>query len=78
MKKKLILLFLSILLGVEIFCIKAIPVLTVTFPLKNTDAVMFTLTQNVDGTRDFVISLLLGTLEKALFLSLLLIMIAVA
>ena len=78
MKKNIKNIIFSFLLGVEIFCIKVIPVLTETFPLKNTDAVMFTLTQNVEGTRDFVISLLLGTLEKALFLSLLLMMTAVA
>lgn len=78
MKKIIRNIVFSFLLGVEIFCIKVIPVLTETFPLKNTDAVMFTLTQNVDGTRDFVISLLLGTLEKTLFLSLLLMMMAFA
>lgn len=78
MKKIIKNIIFSFLLGVEIFCIEVTPVLTETFPLKNTDAVMFTLTQNVDGTRDFVISLLLGTLEKALFLSLLLMMTAVA
>ena len=43
---------------VEIFCIKIIPVLKSTFPLENTDAVMYTLTQNVEGSRDFVMSLL--------------------
>lgn len=68
--------FFTMILGVGIFLIKMIPVLKRTFPLENADAVMFTLTQNVDGTRDFVISLILDSLERALFLSLLLTMIA--
>lgn len=61
------------LLYVEIFFVKVIPVLKDAFPLKNTDAVMFTLSQNVNGSRDFVISLVLGTLKNSLFLSLLLV-----
>lgn len=59
-----ILLFFAI-----IFCIKIIPVLTATFPLENTDAVMFTLTQNVDGTRDFVMSLIMGAVKSSIVIS---------
>ena len=57
------------LLIAEIFCIKAIPVLKTTFPLENTDAVMFTLTQNVEGSRDFVIALFMGAFKSALITS---------
>lgn len=60
-------------LVVEIFCIKIIPVLKATFPLENTDAVIFTLTQNVDGSRDFAISLVLESLKSAVVVSLLLV-----
>lgn len=67
-----------VLLLVEIFCIKVIPVLKKTFPLENTDAVMFTLTQNVDGSRDFTISLILDTLLQSLFLAVLLVLAAFA
>ena len=61
----------------EIFCIKIIPVLKTTFPLENTDAVIFTLTQNVDGSRDFVISLVLDALKNTVIVSLLLIVASV-
>jgi len=46
-----------------------IPVLTATFPLENTDAVMFTLTQNIDGTRDFVVSLIMGAVRNSMVIS---------
>lgn len=48
---------LAITLLTGIFLIKIIPILKQTFPLENTDAVLFTLSQNVDGSRDFVITL---------------------
>ncbi len=64
-------------LVVIIFCIKIIPVLTATFPLENTDAVMFTLTQNVDGSRDFAISLVLDALKDSLVLSLFIVLLAI-
>lgn len=64
----------SFLLFAEILCIKIIPVLRSTFPLENTDAVMFTLTQNVDGSRDFVISLVRDAAINSLILSFLLIL----
>lgn len=67
----------SFLLFAEIFCIKIIPVLKTTFPLENTDAVVFTLTQNVDGSRDFVISLVLDALKNTVIESLLLIVASV-
>lgn len=78
MVKCLISVLCSFFLCVEIFCIKVIPVLKKTFPLENTDAVMFTLTQNVDGSRDFTISLILDTLQQALFLTVLLVLAAFA
>ena len=61
----------------EIFCIKMIPVLIATFPLENADAVMFTLTQNIDGSRDFVMSLIMGSIKSSIAISLVL-LIAVA
>lgn len=61
----------------EIFCIKAIPVLKATFPLENTDAVMFTLSQNVEGSRDFVIALFMATFKNAVILSGFLVLIVV-
>lgn len=60
-----------LLLAVIIFCINMIPVLTATFPLENTDAVMFTLTQNIDGSRDFVLSLITGVVANSIILSIL-------
>ena len=68
--------YILLLLAI-IFCIKMIPVLTATFPLENTDAVMFTLTQNIDGSRDFVISLIMESLKSSIAISLVL-LIAVA
>lgn len=62
------------ILVVEVFCIKIIPVLKTTFPLENTDAVMFTLTQNVEGSRDFALSLVFDALKNSLFLSILLLL----
>ena len=69
MKKILFCSLASLFLAIEIFCIKMIPVLKTTFPLENTDAVMFTLTQNVDGSRDFVISLMMGAVKSSIELS---------
>lgn len=66
-----------LLLVAIVFCIKMIPILTATFPLENTDAVMFTLTQNIDGTRDFVMSLIMESLKISIAISLVL-LIAVA
>lgn len=63
----------SFFLFAEIFCIKIIPVLKTTFPLENTDAVVFTLTQNVDGARDYVQSLVLDVLKNAVIVFFLLI-----
>lgn len=60
-----------LLLATFLFCIKMIPVLTATFPLENMDAVMFTLTQNVDGSRDFVASLIMGAVVNSITLSIL-------
>lgn len=72
--KYLISFFCSLLLCVEIFCIKVIPILKETFPLENTDAVMFTLTQNVDGSRDFTISLILRALGQSVVFAILLLL----
>ena len=58
-----------LLLVTIIFCIKMIPVLMATFPLENTDAVMFTLTQNVEGSRDFAISLIMGAIKSSIAIS---------
>ena len=60
-----------LLLVTIIFCILIIPVLTTTFPLENTDAVMFTLTQNVDGSLDFLVSLVTDVVVKSIALSIL-------
>lgn len=70
--------FCSLLLLAEIFCIKMIPVLTATFPLENTDAVMFTLSQNVDGSRDFAISLVLDAVKNSLILTLFIVGLTIA
>lgn len=43
-----------------------IPVFTRTFPLQNTEAVLFSLTQNVMGAQDFAIHLIQGTIIEAL------------
>ena len=77
MMNSLIFAICILLLLAIIFCIKMIPILMVTFPLENTDAVMFTLTQNIDGSRDFVMSLIMGSLKSSLVISLVL-LIAVA
>ena len=69
MMKRLILILFMLLIVIEVFCIKIIPVLKTTFPLENTDAVMFTLTQNVEGTRDYVVSLFLDALISSLIIS---------
>lgn len=69
MKKGLFCSIAILFLITEIFCIKMVPVLTATFPLENTDAVMFTLTQNVDGSRDFVISLIMGAIKSSIAIS---------
>jgi phosphoglycerol transferase len=53
-------------LFIEIFLIKAIPVLKETFPLENTEAVLFTLSQNIEGSRDFVVTLFIGILKDSL------------
>lgn len=68
----------SVVLFFEIFFIKIIPVLKATFPLEKTDAVMFTLTQNVEGSRDFVMSLLFNSLVSSLILSFLLVLASIA
>ena len=78
MVKYLISVLCSFFLCVEIFCIRVVPVLKKTFPLENTDAVMFTLTQNVDGSRDFAVSLVLEALQQALILTVLLVIAVVA
>ena len=57
--------FCTLSLMIEIFCIKEIPVLAKTFPLSNTEAVTFTLAQNIAGDRDFAISLALDALKEA-------------
>lgn len=54
--------FLFIALVFEVFLIRGIPVLKQTFPLDNAEAVLFTLSQNVQGARDFAVSLFLQAL----------------
>lgn len=56
-------------LFIEIFLIKTIPVLKETFPLENTEAVLFTLSQNIEGSRDFVITLFIGILKNSLIIT---------
>ena len=60
---------LTFLLLVEIFLIKGIPVLKETFPLENTEAVLFTLSQNIEGSRTFVITLFAGLLQRSVMLT---------
>lgn len=40
-----------------------------TFPLENTEAVLFTLSQNIEGSRDFVITLFIGILKNSLIIT---------
>ena len=61
--------FLTLALAFEIFCIKLTPVLAETFPLDNAEAVVFTLTQNLSGARDFTFSLILGSLAWAVLIT---------
>lgn len=61
-KKNIIPIALALLLFAEILAIKVIPILKETFPLENTEAVLFTLSQNIEGSRDFVITLFIGVL----------------
>lgn len=58
MKKYILYAITTLLLLAEIFCIKGIPVLKETFPLEKFEAVLFTLSQNIDGSMDFTISLI--------------------
>lgn len=67
--KKIFSILLALLLFVEIFAIKAVPILKETFPLENTEAVLFTLSQNIEGSRDFVITLFIGILKDSLVLA---------
>lgn len=60
---------LTLLLFIEFFLIKSIPLLKETFPLENTEAVLFTLSQNIEGSRDFVIILIAKILREALVLT---------
>ena len=69
MKKCLFCSLALLFLIAEIFCIKMVPVLTATFPLENTDAVMYTLTQNIDGSRDFAVSLIMGAIKSSIAIS---------
>ena len=64
MKQKFAIVLPALFLLLELFCIEGIPVLKRTFPLENTEAVFFTLTQNISGTRDFAIGLLCDALTK--------------
>lgn len=66
MLKYIIATLLSISLFVEVFCINGIPVLKKTFPLGNTEAVMFTLSQNISGARDFTIKLIMQVFTNSL------------
>ena len=68
-KKILLPHILTGLLFVEIFAIKAIPILKETFPLKNIEAVLFTLSQNIEGSRDFIITLFIGALKHSFVLT---------
>lgn len=65
----LFLAFLFVALIFEGFLIRGIPVLKRTFPLDNAEAVMFTLSQNVQGARDFAISLFLQALWDSMLWS---------
>ena len=69
MKRFLIPIFLTVILAFEVFCIKAIPVIAETFPLSNSESVVFTLTQNLSGAQGFTFSLLFGSLIWTLFIT---------
>ena len=75
MKKKLIYICCTILLLLEIFCIRGIISLADIFPLENTDAVYFTLTHNMSGAGNFAISIFLGILRDTFVISLLIILV---
>ncbi len=66
--KKVLYIILPLLFLVELFCLKGIPVVKETFPIEKIEAVLFTLTQNVDGSQDFAITLIEGILKNALII----------
>lgn len=67
MIKHILYVVLPLALFVEMFCIKGIPVVKETFPLEKIEAVLFTLTQNVEGSMGFVWSLVFDVLKNTLF-----------
>lgn len=71
MKRFFVPILLTLILVIEIFCIKGILVLADIFPLENTDAVFFTLTHNMSGAGSFALSLYLGILRDSVIISLL-------
>lgn len=66
---KLLQTFLFVALAFEELLIRGIPVLKRTFPLDNVEAVVFTLSQNVQRSRDFAISLFLQALRDSVLWS---------
>ena len=75
MKKALIYICCILLLFLEIFCIRGIAMLAEIFPLENTDAVYFTLTNNTSGAGNFAISIILKILRDTFVISLLAILV---
>lgn len=66
MRRNILLVIAAILLFVEIVCIKAIPVVKTVFPVDKIEATLFTLTQNISGSQDFVLSLVLDICKTAI------------
>lgn len=69
MKKSLIYICCTVLLFLEIFCIRGIAILAETFPLENTEAVLFTLSQNIAGADSFALSITLEILRDSFIIS---------
>ncbi len=66
MKKFVLYSTLPLLFLVELFIIKGIPVLKETFPMDKIEATLFALTQNIDGSQDFTLSMIMRIFSKAL------------
>jgi len=64
--KRFALIAATLLLFIEVFCIKLVPVLKETFPLDKFEAVMYTITQSTDGSQAFIYSLIWGVFKDSL------------
>lgn len=71
MKTRLVSFFSTVLLLLEVFCIRGIFTLADSFPLENTEAVIFTTTQNISGASPFIFTLFLTIFKDTLVITLL-------